>query len=1011
MLAALLAEFQGRGGSRCRGIQYAATVVFRRSPEDDRLNRSYRPMLLTAPTTLLGSLLLPLLTQVGDPWNPAWSPDFYSNGLVRITAAPASVSHPDLLVSESNGSIPDGVYLSGNFSQVGGIGALGLARWDGLEWSSVGMPVVPAEGEGSESPELRELSYVFGSFFADGPTGVELCVLGNFNVGINPGYHLLCWDGLRWRFELPIGAVGQSPRSVAVREGHASVATLELGDGSRRGVYYSNHSNSNEAVEWDGATANVIGQFEYGDPLGLDNQEGVVTVGETAFFYGDIVSVDGVPVDGIAAWNGQSWSGLGAGMWAIESACNARIAGSEILVVASGAAFSQGFSSNVVTWDGLHWGELPNPGFMPEVIRSATLQGVDGLMASPSGGGQHWFYDGVGWSPIGLSLGGNGVVQDVATTGQAGSEQLVVAGRFGLLDSNGDHLDGIARFDGTDWLAMRAQGQGLWGYVGETGLLAEPELIVPHRINGTSVALVSFRGACGGSVPCGVGEVVFSGSGSQVAAWDGASWTSIPIPLGGSPRAMVSWDSGSGPELYAARSGSLIRQQSGNWIPWAGLQGSSGLGDPDVRELAVFDDGGGDDIYAIGVFTDGGSGNGFAQWDGQQWNGLSHPVFFHTTPDDMAVVESGPERGLYVLDRHFADVALHKWDGTAWTTVSLPANADDVGYRQGMCSVAVDGVMRLCILSGSGSGQATPRLLFHANSQWIAVELPILRTNEIARPRSIVSAPSGDALLVGGDFTTHAGGDASTVKHVSRVGRANGLLRYECDTGRFFAHDLGSFRKDIHGQVTAMKTLEIAGKVVTLIGGGFASVDGMPSRGLANYYPSANGEVIDVCLYRFDTGCPCPEFDSSLPRGGCVNSSGVRGRMENIGAPVLSQGEFGFSLEGLTGPALLIRGTNAGPNGGSVLGAIGPGNPGTLFGGGGYGTELGDGTLCVSGMLQRLSVASPIGGSATFDLTDMGAVAPGETYYYQAWYRDGDMSFCMPEGYNFTNALGVTFAP
>ena len=80
---------------------------------------------------------------------------------------------------------------------------------------------------------------------------------------------------------------------------------------------------------------------------------------------------------------------------------------------------------------------------------------------------------------------------------------------------------------------------------------------------------------------------------------------------------------------------------------------------------------------------------------------------------------------------------------------------------------------------------------------------------------------------------------------------------------------------------------------------------------------------------------------------------------------------------------------------------------------------FGDGIKCVGGAVIRLGAelnstsgmsSYPTGAQPKVSLK--GAIPPGGgTRFYEIWYRDPLMTFCMPETFNFTNGFGVVWTP
>ena len=95
-----------------------------------------------------------------------------------------------------------------------------------------------------------------------------------------------------------------------------------------------------------------------------------------------------------------------------------------------------------------------------------------------------------------------------------------------------------------------------------------------------------------------------------------------------------------------------------------------------------------------------------------------------------------------------------------------------------------------------------------------------------------------------------------------------------------------------------------------------------------------------------------------------------------------------------------------------------PNQPGLLFAGvnpiaGGAGAPYGDGLRCAGGSVRRLGVRTPdVSGAASWGpgLGAFGGFAPGETRYFQVWYRDPVGGACG-SGFNLTNGIRLTYAP
>ncbi len=182
-------------------------------------------------------------------------------------------------------------------------------------------------------------------------------------------------------------------------------------------------------------------------------------------------------------------------------------------------------------------------------------------------------------------------------------------------------------------------------------------------VDGPVLALVEYDDGTGPSLYAGG---LFTQAGNQIAPhiarWDGSQWHPVGTGLSGEVRALAVFDDGSGPSLYAGGAFSMPSPggpveniarwdvPSGQWMP-VGF-GLGGI----VNALTVFDDGTGDSLYAGGLFTATGSGNPanrIAAWDGNQWLPVAGGVGAVASDQvvDMTVHNDGSGDALYVGGR------------------------------------------------------------------------------------------------------------------------------------------------------------------------------------------------------------------------------------------------------------------------------------------------------------------------------------------------------------------------
>jgi hypothetical protein len=364
----------------------------------------------------------------------------------------------------------------------------------------------------------------------------------------------------------------------------------------------------NHVARWDGALWRPLGTglnlyppgsgFGIGECLALFDESSAGGSASALFVGGEIVGAGGVPALGLARWDGNAWTPVGAGLNGPGN-------------------YAAVYSMAVFDEDG--------PGPIPAALFVGGSFATAG--GQPAVGIARW--DGISWSPVGggVTLAGQpGHVQCVTALDPDGPgpepEALFVGGKFD--QAGAVPASNIARWDGHAWSALGA------GVRFDRGFTPSPV---------TSIVAVDTDGP--GPLPvrlCVGGDFNWAGDepASNAAAWDGASW----VPLGTAAElyswitALVGFDDGTGTALYAAMfanfSSVLLRWSGAAWEPASAPSGSIGNV---VTSLTVFDpDGGGPAHDALlvggsfGVATDP-VVTAAGIWDGSSWSRLAGPDF------------------------------------------------------------------------------------------------------------------------------------------------------------------------------------------------------------------------------------------------------------------------------------------------------------------------------------------------------------------------------------------------
>ena len=184
----------------------------------------------------------------------------------------------------------EALYVGGWFQTAGAVPAIGIARWDGSSWSSVGVGTV------TTTVDL--------ALFNDG-NGERLYACGWINAESSG---VARWDGHNWTpigitsggkssFSYALAVIGKPPSSNLFMAG-----CFDHVDGVQTG----------QVARWDGTGWHPTGAVSAPRCV---TELGVLSDEQRTALYagGDFTSISGVPASRVARWDGQHWSGLGPG--------------------------------------------------------------------------------------------------------------------------------------------------------------------------------------------------------------------------------------------------------------------------------------------------------------------------------------------------------------------------------------------------------------------------------------------------------------------------------------------------------------------------------------------------------------------------------------------------------------------------------------------------------------------------------------------------------------------------
>lgn len=374
-------------------------------------------------------------------------------------------------------------------------------------------------------------------------------------------------------------------------------------------------------------------------------------------------------------------------------------------------------------------------------------------------------WDGGTWSP--LAGGMNGIVRalTVFDDGLGGGPMLYAGGTFTV--AGGVGVNNIARWNGQQWSPV---GDGINGVNGSVYSLAVFD-------DGSGLALF-----VGGNFTSAGGH-----SANRIAKWDGAAWTALGSGIGGSEstvRAMASFHDGVGNAALFVGGSFLSADgvEASNIARWDGASWSSVGGGTNalVRALAVFDDGSGDrpGLIAGGAFESAGDvpANRIAKWDGAAWSPLGSGVAGSVQALAAFDGETHAGRNLYVGGT-FANAGgnpatrIAKWNGVEWSPLGSGVTGQ-IGWVQAL-AIQDDGSGGPVLVTGGSfthiGGKSARRIATwnlnagdaaDPNLRWLPVGTGL---NHFVRAMTVFDDGSGPALYVGGTFTSAGGVSAGRV--------------------------------------------------------------------------------------------------------------------------------------------------------------------------------------------------------------------------------------------------------
>jgi len=311
------------------------------------------------------------------------------------------------------------VYVGGSFTEIGGVSANNIAKWDGTNWSALGAGLT-----GGALPEIHTIAFV----------GERLYAGGFFTQAGSVGASSIAtWDGINW---------------TAVRDGvSGGVRALAVVDNSLfvGGSFSSaGQLTVNNIAKWDGTNWTPLGDGIVGTAVdSLAASDGSVYAG------GRFTIAGGIGATNIAKWDGTNWYALGQGLRAYDGVGGENAIVRALLVTGTAIYAGGGFrlagevgATNIAGWDGTKWrslaGGIDMSGEVYALVASGNYLYAGGFFGSAGGNAANdiAIWNSNDWLNLGSGIGNRNSSATVLALASNGNELYVGGGGITLAGAN-----------------------------------------------------------------------------------------------------------------------------------------------------------------------------------------------------------------------------------------------------------------------------------------------------------------------------------------------------------------------------------------------------------------------------------------------------------------------------------------------------------------------------------------------------------------------------------------------
>lgn len=312
---------------------------------------------------------------------------------------------------------PNGVYVTGHFTQAGSTPVHNIARWTGSQWLALQNPIESFDGLDNDGEALLI-------------NGGDVYVGGIFNnAGIRSALSLARWNITEQNWYALGNGVNSYLTALAVSGDDVYLG----GDFTSAGGLTAGHiAHWNRRTQtWSNLDGGVSGCRKTGGACDFPSVDAIIISGTDVYVGGNFSSAGGVPANSLARWDTTTnqWFDVGNGVNCSTSNCSPEVRAlfADATGLYVGGTFDTAGGSaahNVARWNGSIWSNLGSGvnGAVYAITRHNSVLYVGGGFTSPAP--YLAAFDGANWSGVGASL--NNLVEAITFA----SNDLYVGGQF-----------------------------------------------------------------------------------------------------------------------------------------------------------------------------------------------------------------------------------------------------------------------------------------------------------------------------------------------------------------------------------------------------------------------------------------------------------------------------------------------------------------------------------------------------------------------------------------------------